>query len=82
MTIPDKLTCQETVELVTDYLEEALLPQLQAQFDQHLESCSGCSIYLEQMRQTIQTLRTLTNEVTPEQTRQSLLQVFQNWKKE
>lgn len=82
MTLPDKLNCRETVELVTGYLEEALLPQLQAQFDQHLENCSGCSIYLEQMRQTLHHLRTLTNESIPEQAKQELLQVFQNWKKE
>ena len=74
-----KLTCQETVELVTDYLEAALLPGLQAQFDQHLATCTGCTNYLDQMRRTIRTLRSLTDETTPAEARQQLLQTFKEW---
>ena len=31
-----ELNCQEVVELVTDYLEQALLPETQAQFEEHI----------------------------------------------
>ncbi len=74
------LNCKETVELVTDYLEGALLPELQAQLEQHLDGCPGCTTYLAQMRQTIQTLRTLTDETTPSTSRQQLLQTFRDWR--
>ncbi len=76
-----ELTCKETVELVTDYLEGALLPEMQAQFDQHLDTCLGCNIYLNQMRQTIQALRQLTDETTPPEQKHELLQLFQIWQK-
>lgn len=76
-----KLTCQKAVELVTDYLEEALLPEMETSFNQHLDTCPGCNIYVDQMRRTLQTLRRLTNETGSSEEQQELLQVFQSWQK-
>ncbi|MFN8454939.1 MAG: zf-HC2 domain-containing protein [Anaerolineae bacterium] len=75
------LNCKESVELVTDYLEGALLPELQNQLEQHLSTCPACTTYLAQMRQTIQTLRLLADETIPVETRQQLLQTFKEWHK-
>jgi anti-sigma factor RsiW len=47
------MTCQELVELVTDYLEGALPPEDAARFEAHVGSCPGCEAYLEQIRTTI-----------------------------
>ena len=47
------LSCQELVELVTDYLEGALPEAERIRFDDHLGGCDGCSAYLSQMRATI-----------------------------
>ena len=41
-----ELNCQEVVELVTDYLEQALLPETQTQVEDHIEQCPGCKVYL------------------------------------
>jgi len=54
------LTCQELVELVTDYLEASLSASQRARFDEHLAKCTGCRNYLAQMRQTINLAGTLT----------------------
>jgi predicted anti-sigma-YlaC factor YlaD len=40
------LTCREVVELVTDYLENALTPEDRARFNEHLALCPGCDSYL------------------------------------
>ena len=56
----EELTCQELVELVTAYIEGALPPDEHALFEAHLAVCRGCTAYLEQMRQTISLLVTLT----------------------
>ena len=77
----DELNCQEVVELVTDYLEQALLPEKQAQFEEHLEECPGCDTYLEQVQQTILMLRKLSEQQTFPETKQDLLELFRNWKK-
>lgn len=36
MRIDDALTCQQVVELVTAYLEEALLPDTRKQLEEHV----------------------------------------------
>ena len=77
----NRLTCQEAVELVTDYLEEALLPEMEARFKQHLDTCPGCTLYVDQMRQTLHTLRQLAVEATSGEEQQELLQLFRDWQK-
>ena len=46
----EQLSCQELVELVTDYLEGALSPEETARFEDHIGRCAGCTAYLEQIR--------------------------------
>ena len=77
-----ELNCQEVVELVTEYLEQALLPEKQAQFEKHVENCPGCDIYLQQVQQTIMMLRKLSEQQTFPETKQELLEIFQNWKQD
>ena len=44
------LTCQEVVEIVTDYLEGRMPADDVATVEAHLELCPGCVFYVEQMR--------------------------------
>jgi len=55
MANPDalSLSCQELIELVTDYVEGTLSPADQARFESHLGVCADCYHYLDQVRQTI-----------------------------
>lgn len=76
-----KLTCQEAVERVTDYLEGALLPEMEARFNQHLDTCPGCTIYVDQMRRTLQALRRLADETVSSEEQEALLQLFQSRQK-
>jgi len=48
-----QLTCRELVELVTDYLEDALPPSERARFDLHLDVCAHCRDHVEQLRTTV-----------------------------
>lgn len=77
----NQLNCQEVVELVTDYLEQALLPEMQAQFEEHIAECPGCDTYLEQVQQTIMMLRKLTEQQMFPKTKQELVEIFRNWKR-
>jgi anti-sigma factor RsiW len=49
-----ELTCQQLVELVTDYFEDGLAPADRARFEAHVAGCPGCDAYLEQMRTTLE----------------------------
>ena len=53
------LNCQELVELVTDYFEGALSRRDRKRFDAHIAGCEHCTLYIEQLRQTIAWIGTL-----------------------
>ena len=75
------VTCQQVVELVTDYLEHALPPDEASLFEQHVNFCDGCDWYLEQMRATIASVGRITEEDVPVETRDRLLSAFREWKR-
>ncbi len=53
------LTCQAVVEIVTDYLEDALSPCDRKSFEAHVAGCEECRVYVDQMRRTVHALRTV-----------------------
>ncbi len=81
MTYPIGMTCQELVELVTDYLENALQSEQRERFEAHLSVCPGCMEYLQQIRLTIAATGAVTEDSLEPQTRDALLAAFRNWKR-
>jgi anti-sigma factor RsiW len=76
----EPLTCQQLVELVTDYFDGALSPAERDRFDAHLKVCPGCEYYLEQMRITMRLARTSDElEARPEVA--ELLDMFRDYKR-
>jgi anti-sigma factor RsiW len=78
----EHMTCQEVVELVTDYLETELPAERVALFEMHLNFCDGCVWYVDQLRTTIAAVGRLAEEDVPPETRQRLLTAFRDWKRE
>ena len=74
------LTCQELVELVTDYLEGRLDAEDRARFEEHVGECGPCVVYIEQMRQTIAALGRLPAETVSPQAEEELMAAFRNWR--
>jgi predicted anti-sigma-YlaC factor YlaD len=72
------VSCQEVVELVSDYLEGALTPDEAALFEQHLNFCDGCDGYVDQVRTTIATVGRIEQEEVPPAMRQKLLAAFRD----
>jgi len=79
--IHGELTCQELVELVTDYLENRMPAAERRRFDEHLSACDGCATYLEQVRSTVAAARRLSAEKLAPQAREALLAAFRGWKR-
>lgn len=73
----DDLACIELVELVTEYLEEAMSEADREQIEFHLSGCDGCTTYVEQMRQMIVTAGRLTPDDVPPGIIDRLLAIFQ-----
>jgi anti-sigma factor RsiW len=76
-----ELTCQELVELVTDYLDGALAPADRARFEAHLAECEGCANHLSQLRDTIAALGALREHDVAPAARAALLRAFRDFKR-
>ena len=74
------LSCQELVELVTDYLEGALSRRDRARFEAHIAACDNCREYLAQFEQTIALTGTLREDDVAPAARDALLAQFAEWR--
>jgi anti-sigma factor RsiW len=80
MTTPVRdLPCQEIVELVTDYVEGTMDPELRAAFDAHLGVCPHCVAYVEQIEATIRIAGSIQVEELPAGFRAGLLEAFRDF---
>ena len=70
------ISCQEVVEVITDYLEGTLAPERAAVFEAHLALCDGCQWYLDQMRITIAAVGRIEDEEVPAGLRATVLAAF------
>jgi anti-sigma factor RsiW len=73
------LTCQELVELVTDYLDGALDEETAERFEQHVALCAGCTTYLDQMKETASVLGEIPEETLSEEMQATLLETFRDF---
>jgi len=77
----DDLTCQELVELVTEYLEGALDERRQTRFEEHLMTCPPCRVHIDQMRGTIEVLGHFPAESLSTTAELDLLEAFRSWRR-
>lgn len=76
------ISCKQLVDLVTDYLEEALSAEARADFEHHLADCGYCHAYFDQMRLTIHlTHQHAAKQATPPAP-DELLNIFRKWKQD
>ena len=76
----EQLSCRELVELVTDYLEGALSGEERLRFEEHIDRCGGCRVYLEQIRQTIAVLGHVPADGLSPDAERELLEAFRGWR--
>jgi predicted anti-sigma-YlaC factor YlaD len=76
----EPITCQEVVELVTDYLEGAMRPEEVARFEHHLSLCEGCGFYVEQIRMTVEAVGRAGEDDVPAEVRDGLVTAFRDFK--
>jgi anti-sigma factor RsiW len=77
----EHIACQDVVELVTDYFDQALPPEEASLFEQHINFCDGCDRYLDQVRSTIAAVGRITAEDVPPETRDKLMVAFREWRR-
>ncbi|HET9143336.1 zf-HC2 domain-containing protein [Actinophytocola sp.] len=72
-SVVSDMTCQELVELVSDFLDGTLDPETEHEVVEHVAYCDGCGAYIDQFRQTIRALGDVPTETLPENIREELL---------
>jgi anti-sigma factor RsiW len=70
------ITCRRAVELITDYLDNALPTWQQVRLEHHLSICPHCAEYVVQLKATIAaTGRVDRDQLTPH-ARQTLIELY------
>lgn len=62
----DEVTCQQFVELITDYFEGALGRATLSRVEEHLVMCDWCVAYADQMEATVAALAELDDDEAAE----------------
>jgi anti-sigma factor RsiW len=70
------MSCRDLVELVTDYLDDALPPAQRARIDSHLAECEACATYVAQLVHVVSAAGTLTEADVPPDALAALLPIF------
>ena len=78
----EHVTCQQLVDVLTDYLEDVVDAQQRADIERHLVICRGCANYVEQMRSTIDLLGRIAEEQPADAQAEQLLGMFRAWRAE
>jgi anti-sigma factor RsiW len=79
---PSEIPCQQVVELISDYLEDALPLRDRRRLEHHLAGCPYCSAYLAQMRETLRlTGRLVPEDLSPEM-QLEFSEVYRRWRSE
>ncbi len=74
-----QFSCQQMVELVTEYLDGVMEPRRRARFEAHLAGCDGCTNYVEQFRTTVSVVGRLEVDDVPEPVMAELISAFRSW---
>ena len=81
MPSPELPTCQELLELVTDYVEEELSAPVRNRLEAHVGDCEHCEKHLDAMRQTVKALRNLPEASLSQEAKHGLVSMFRRWKR-
>jgi predicted anti-sigma-YlaC factor YlaD len=79
VSVEASLTCREVVELLSDYLDGVLPEPQRVRVDEHLAGCDGCTMVLEELRETVRLTGMLTVEHLTDAQRTILLGAFRGW---
>ena len=79
-----RFACVEFVELVTDYLEDAVDDAQREQIEDHLRLCDGCRNYVDEVQATIATIGRVgpaAPSEPAEPVRAGLIAAFRLWRR-
>ena len=79
MTPMSRVMCSSGLELLADYLEGQLPPEVSASLEEHVLGCERCQAFVASYQATPAILRNATEAVLPEDLRVSLADWVRKW---
>lgn len=76
------LLCVQAVQLVTDYLDDALSARQRRRLERHLRGCPNCTAYLNQIRTMIALAGFVEPETLPADARDDLIELYRRYHEE
>jgi anti-sigma factor RsiW len=73
------VTCEQLVELITAFLDNALDHRRRDRFERHLSRCRGCRTYLQQFRVAVDVVGRIGDDDIHADFRDRLLAAFGHW---
>jgi predicted anti-sigma-YlaC factor YlaD len=73
-----EITCQEFVEVATEFLEDALAPDELDLVEEHLVLCDWCRDHLDQLELTVGATRGLAGDAPPPELLRTLVGAFRD----
>ena len=70
------LTCREVVELLWEYIDAELTPELENRIRMHLEACENCVPHFDFQRAFVEFVRRHGTQATPPALRQRIFQAL------
>lgn len=70
------MNCSQTLDLVSEALDEALPEDQRTEFEEHLRACTACGRYVAQLRLSVEALKHLPPQGTPNLRRAELIEEF------
>lgn len=74
------IACISGVELLMEYMEGTLAPEVRAALDAHVAGCARCVAFIESYQQTPRILREATAREMPADLQESLLAASRAWR--
>jgi anti-sigma factor RsiW len=75
-----EVVCRQAVDLMTEYLEDALSQRDRLRFEVHLAECPYCVEYLEQLRAVIDIAGHLDPDDVPDDALDELVGLYRRWR--
>ena len=74
------ISCEELVELSTEYFERNLDAPSRLRFERHLAACPPCRGFVTQLRKTLAVAGSVPSEPLSDDAKAALVEAFRAWR--
>ena len=70
------ITCQQLIDFIASYRENALTSEQRSEFERHLDVCPSCVAYLNTYEQTVLLAKASADELVPDEIPEPLVKAI------